>query len=147
MHYNGLWNHPQERARITFSYVWWDGIFTDVEINQIAAYCQSAETKPGETFGGVNKDVRVSSINWHRWSEPVDWVFCRLNDAITNINDRWYGFDLNGYDSFQFTEYDGEQQGKYDWHMDMHLGSENIQADMIEPRKLSLSLLLNEPGQ
>src|SRR5690349_9219943 len=116
MRYNGLWSHPQERTRITFPYVWWDGIFSDVEINQIAAHCQAHDSKPGVTFGGANEDIRVSSISWHRWSEQNGWMFDRLNETITAINNRWYGFELNGYDAFQFTEYHGEQEGKYDWH-------------------------------
>jgi len=146
MLYNGLWMHPQERTRVTYPYVWWDGAFTDVEINQIAAYYQSAETQPGVMFSGLNENIRVSSISWHRWSPETDWIFERFNAAVTRINNRWYGLTLNGYDSFQYTEYYGERQGKYDWHMDLHLGAENLPADMIEPRKLSVSLLLNEPG-
>jgi PKHD-type hydroxylase len=142
-----LWNQPLERARVTFPYVTWDGQFTDAQCNEISAYCQTvSDTEPGVTFAGPDP-VRKSNVAFHGWSEEINWVFDGLHRAITGINDRWYGFDLNGYDSFQFTEYEGDKLGKYDWHMDMHLGDQNIPPDMFETRKLSLSLLLNEPGK
>ena len=52
---------------------------------------------------------------------------------------------MNGFDSFQYTEYDDTEKGRYDWHQDMVLGK-NMPNDMIETRKLSMTLCLNEYG-
>ena len=146
MRYKTLWTHPAERSRVTFPFVTWENQFTEEELNAIVAYCRTAkEVVPGTTFG--ESDARQSDIAFHGWSEEMGWVYERLNRAITMINDRWFNFDLNGYDAFQYTEYYAERQGRYDWHMDMHMGNENIPKDMFEPRKLSLSLILNEPGE
>jgi PKHD-type hydroxylase len=144
--YNTLFNHPAERTRVTYPYVWWDDAFTAEELDAIADYCVAQGTDTAGTLGGANENVRRSGVKFHRWSEELDWIFRRLNSAISAINDRWYGFALNGYDAFQFTEYRGEESGRYDWHMDLCMGSEWLPVDMIEPRKLSLSLLLGEPG-
>jgi PKHD-type hydroxylase len=144
--FHGLNNNPQQRVRITYPYVWWDNAFTEEQLNKIAAYCQSVEMNAGETFAGVNENIRTSLVNFHSWNEENKWIFEILNDVITRINARWYGLDLNGYEKFQYAEYTAEQQGKYDWHMDTHLGDENVLIDQVETRKLSLSLLLNEPG-
>jgi PKHD-type hydroxylase len=146
MRYRTLWNQPLERARVTFPYITWDGQFTEAQCNEISAYCQvNSDMQVGTTFGGVDQELRNSEVAFHHWCEEIGWVFEKFTEAVTRINDRWYGFDLNGYDGFQYTEYDGDRQGKYDWHMDMCLG--NVPPDMFEPRKLSLSLLLNEPGK
>jgi PKHD-type hydroxylase len=148
MRYRTLWNQPLERARVTYPFITWDGQFTEEQCNEISAYCQvNSNMKAGTTFGGADQTVRVSDVAFHGWSEEISWVFEKLHQAITSINDRWYGFDLNGYNGFQYTEYDGEKLGKYDWHMDMHLGNGDVPPDMFETRKLSLSLLLNAPGQ
>jgi PKHD-type hydroxylase len=50
---------------------------------------------------------------------------------------------LNGYDSFQYTEYQAFEGGKYDFHMDTIMGK-NKPANMPETRKLSVTLVLND---
>ena len=54
------------------------------------------------------------------------------------MNEKYYRFDLNGYDMFQYTTYD--KDGKYGWHMDTRLDKGNDQ----QTRKLSMTLLLND---
>ena len=50
-----------------------------------------------------------------------------------------YKYELFGLvEAFQYTVYDGEEGGHYNWHVDM--GRENV-----EPRKISLSLQLTDP--
>jgi PKHD-type hydroxylase len=147
LRFNTIFNHPAERTRVTYPYVWWDDAFSAEELDRIVALCQAGEVEKAGTLGGSNEKVRVSSISWHRLNDDTDWLFRRLNDVIAAINNRWYGFALNGYESVQYTEYHAEVSGKYDWHMDLCMGDSHLPADMIEPRKLSLSLLLSEPGQ
>lgn len=146
MHYNSIFNYPSERSRITYPWVWWDAAFTDEEIDRIRIYCTEQGTEEAGTLGGTNEKVRKSGVKFHRWSADTDWIFARMNNTARIINDRWYGFALNGYESVQFTEYHGEVGGKYDWHMDLCMGDHCLPPEMIEPRKLSLAMLLNEPG-
>ncbi len=54
----------------------------------------------------------------------------------------FYGFNLNGYEWFQYTTYRAEDRGRYDWHADMEFGTSH--APDIESRKLSLTLCLND---
>ncbi len=65
-----------------------------------------------------------------------------LNGVIQMANELFYNMDLNGYRSFQYTTYDAEREGKYDWHMDTHLGQLTYPQDGT--RKLSLTLTLND---
>lgn len=145
MLYNGIVNFPQERSIVTWPWVYWNDVLTPEEIQTICDYCSPTEMKEAETLGGI-QDIRVSKIHFYGWNKELEWFFDRMNNYIQFINNRWYGFDLNGYTEFQYTEYHGGVAGHYGWHMDTAMGNKNLPADMLEPRKLSLSLVLNNPG-
>src|SRR3990172_7665564 len=145
MRYNTIFNVPNERTKITYPWVWWDDWFTTEEIDKIVQCCSIEKREEAGTIGGLNIDIRISKIKFYELNTDTQWIFEKLNNAITLFNNRWYGFELNGYPSFQYTEYFAEEQGKYDWHMDMCMGND-CPMDMIEPRKLSLLMLLSEPG-
>ena len=95
-----------------------------------------------------NEKVRVSDVkfwNYDNGQGDADFIFYRLNSVIENINNQFYNFDINGYESFQYTVYHGHEKGKYDFHQDTIMGK-NLPPDMHECRKLSVTFLLNEPG-
>jgi PKHD-type hydroxylase len=152
MKYIGLYNQPAVRSRVTYPWVWWDGMFSAEELSML---CQLGEhgTADATVFGdakgearSADNNIRVSKTRFFPFSEEHAWIFDRFNRAIQEINGRWFGFDLNGYEKFQYTEYHASEKGHYGWHIDMCLGDTYLPADMHEPRKLSLSLILNEPG-
>lgn len=142
MRYNGLCSFPGERTKVTFPWVYWDETFTPEELDKIIEQCGD-ETKVAETLGGPSEG-RTSHIRFYTWTTESGWIFDRLIERIAQINNRWYGLELNGFESFQYTEYRGEEAGKYDWHMDMCMGTDCLPADMPEPRKLSLTLQLTD---
>jgi PKHD-type hydroxylase len=139
-----IYNDPIGRARVTPPWIWQDGIFTEEEIDSIVKYCDYQGTEMGTTFGSQEKEVveqvRKSGVKFHHRDENTSWIFDRLNFAIEANNERYYRFNLNGYDSFQYTTYD--KTGKYDWHMDTNLGGDP--GHMQETRKLSLTVCLND---
>lgn len=145
--YKTIYNSPRERELTTYSWVYWDEAFTSEELDKIVSYCQERGTEASSILGTTDlKDterVRVSSVRFHHRDENTSWIFDRLNDIIVRLNERFYGFNLNGYDSFQYTEYDSSKLGKYDWHMDTQMGVNTLGAT----RKLSLILNLTEQGK
>lgn len=149
---NTIYNNPWERSTVTYPYVWWDDGFTAEELNKIIEYCEKTELERSSVIGRdpekekqeIEK-VRRCDIKFINRNEESAWIFDRVNFIIKSLNDQFYGFDLNGYDAFQYTSYNSAEQGMYDWHMDAHLGKDNLPANMPQPRKLSLSLLLNDP--
>jgi PKHD-type hydroxylase len=146
MIYSGLSNNPRERALVTHPWVYYDNCFTDAEINSIVRYCDSFEQEQGVTFGAESKEQieqhRVSGVKFHERNNETAWIFDKLNMMIETTNKQYYGFDLNGYLNFQYTTYTAEQHGRYDWHTDMSFGA--AYGNDIEPRKLSMTLLLND---
>jgi PKHD-type hydroxylase len=143
MKYDGIVNFPVERSTTTYPFVTWDSAFTPEELDNITKYCGTVGTEESTTIG-KSENIRKSNVKFHSWTKENGWFFDRMNGVINLINNRWYGFNLNGYETFQYTEYDASYEGKYDWHMDICLGKENLPTHMFEPRKLSLSLLLND---
>lgn len=146
MNYNTIYNNTFERSVITYPYAFWNGAFTDEELTKIINYCDEQGVEKS-TILGEHQDqidnIRRSNIKFHNYNENTNWIFDRMNIIIKNLNDQFYGFDLNGYDSFQYTTYDSKELGLYDWHIDMNI-SNNAPANMIETRKLSCVLLLND---
>lgn len=144
MTYTTIYNNPWQRSQITFPYVTWDNGFTDEEIDAIVKYCDAAGTEQGVTFGATTpEDIekhRVSNVKFHDRTEDTAWIFDKLNFIIQAANEQFYNFHLNGYASFQYTTYD--PAGRYDWHTDMSFGKKF--GEDAEPRKLSLTLLLND---
>jgi PKHD-type hydroxylase len=142
--YTTIYNNPWQRSQITFPFVTWDNGFTEEELNAIVKYCDVSGTEFGTTFGSENKEEiekhRVSNIMFHDRNENTAWIFDKLNFIIQAANEQFYNFDLNGYSKFQYTTYDSN--GRYDWHTDMSFGVKY--GEDVEPRKLSLTLLLND---
>lgn len=153
MRYLNLFNVPNERTMITYPYVWWDAGFNDDELKKIIDFCESTGFEKASILGNNDpntdevKSIRRCDIKFHNRNNDTAWIFDRLNFIISNLNAQFYGFDLNGYETFQYTSYDSSEKGEYGWHMDICVGNKYLPQNMIEPRKLSLTLLLNEPGK
>lgn len=148
MLYKNISNNPIERHITTYPYVFLESAFSDQEIDITMEYCESQKLRRGLVSNDKeNEKIRKSNINFHTKNEHTEWIFEKLNSIITNLNNNFYGFDVNGYNSFQYTTYEAQESGHYDWHMDTHMGPrlENIVYETLQPRKLSLTLLLNDP--
>jgi PKHD-type hydroxylase len=146
MKYNTIYNDPWTRTKITYPWVYWDNGFTNEEVDKIVAYCEEQGTETGVTFGSKDEEEvkkhRVSNVKFHEKNKDTAWIFDRLNGIIQSINEQFYGFELNGYLSFQYTTYDADTEGRYDWHTDMEFNTSH--STDLEPRKLSLTMLLND---
>jgi len=145
MIYNTIYNHSKEREEITYPWTYWDNLFTSEELIKLSEYCSLGGTHMAKIMlESENKEeiekIRKSKIKFHNRTVENAWIFEKFNFAIKSLNDKFYGYNLNGYDDFQYTEYD--KDGKYNWHQDMHHGDPN---PLHATRKLSLSFNLTEP--
>ncbi len=140
-------NNSYKRANITYSHIYFDDVFKEEEITRIVEYCETKEFQNGAIAkdSSLNETIRKSNVNFHNPNKENNWIFERLNWAIERINDDFYNFDLNGYDSFQYSQYKSAQLGKYDWHIDIFTGDYSP-TNNAGTRKLSLTFLLSEPN-
>jgi PKHD-type hydroxylase len=85
------------------------------------------------------KRLRKSKITWLSHMDDMDWVFRRCTDIINDLNNKFFKFDLYGFnEGFQFTNYKAPD-GKYGRHVD--------RGTHIPVRKLSVSIQLTDPSE
>ena len=151
--YKTLTNNPVERHQVTYPWTYWDNIFSDVELKKMCKYFDTQGVERGTTVNAdgtqtVDEEIRVSNLRFYSYdlkNENTLWIFQRINQMIELANNTYYNFDLNGYSFFQYTEYDASEKGRYDFHTDTIFG-QGLAIDMVEPRKLSVTVCINEPG-
>ena len=157
MAYNKIFNNPIERASITYPWAYWDGAFNSEELDKVCKYFTEQGVERGTTVGKrdpitgeviqePNEKVRISDVKFYNYdptNENTLWIFQRINYVVDALNEQFFNYELNGYDSFQYTEYQAHEGGKYDFHMDTIMGK-NKPANMLETRKLSVTLVLND---
>jgi len=148
--YKSITNQSISRAYVTHSYVYWDNIFTEDELNSISQMSVDDSLSDSRTLQTGLTEYRKSKVNFHHPNDDNIWIFDRLNNLINHVNNEFFNFDLNGYEFYQYSEYREEDSGHYNWHTDVALGGDNLNEFKqgfagLETRKLSISLLLNEP--
>jgi PKHD-type hydroxylase len=140
---------PKLSNYITHPYVYWDGWFTEEELKAIESQCIAAGTersKVVEENGKVTvSDIRPCNSKIHDITQDNSWFFTKTAALLEHINDQYYGYDLWGFDHFQYTEYI-EGGDRYGYHLDMITGA-SVPQHLIAPRKLSMSLILSDPSE
>lgn len=147
-----LSNNPYRSSKITLPYVCVEDYFTDQELQHIELLSKlkplNKATTIAQSNGAVVNDnpIRISNNSFHGYTEENSWFFKKMNSAVESVNNSVYGFDLYGYKDYQYTEYEGSENGKYGVHMDLIM-TDAKPADLLDTRKLSITLLLSEPEE
>jgi PKHD-type hydroxylase len=141
---------PNSNYNITYPYVYWDGWFSEEEIQAIERYCATTgELTTGtivtDVKGSTDESVRKSEVCMHHITPENQWFFDKMLNLTDHINKNFYSMDLLGFEFFQYTEY-RNKGAKYDRHMDMIMG-DRVPPDMKTPRKLSMSLILSDESE
>ena len=141
--------NPKELSEITYPFCWFENTFTPDELAAISEYCNGLALTDGVVVGkegeSVDSNNRKSKVKFIDPDQNNHWIFEKLRGTLSSINDRFYGFDLTGFDAIQYTEY-GSEGAKYDWHMDTITGP-NKSPNMVQTRKLSMTMPLNDPSE
>ena len=100
---------------------------------------QKAQVGMGKPGGGTDTKKRVTTISWLPFEEMKP-MYNNLNNFIQAANLNHFGFgNIQITENAQFTEY--PEGGFYDWHMDCDVNM----AHEPPVRKISMTLLLNDP--
>jgi len=123
-------------------WVWWEGAFTEQELNWLQDKAKRAESNAqvgGGSGGVVNPNVRRSQVSWLSNTTDTKWVFEKLADVASKMNAQHFRFDLTGFgEALQLTNYDQSENGMYGWHQDYGGGVS---------RKLSITVQLTDPSE
>ena len=92
--------------------------------------------------GGGNKDksIRSSKIKWISMDIDTVWLYKKIQVLVNLVNNKMWNFDLVGFgEDIQYGEYSAEQEGHYDWHLDI--------SNDVNYRKISISIQLTDPEE
>jgi PKHD-type hydroxylase len=145
--YQTITNRTAQKTFTTHQYAYSNDVFTKDELKKIIEISNEISLVNGEVGRGTSGS-RVSKINHQTLNENNKWIFDRLNQLIMHCNWEFFNYDLTGYEFYQYAEYHAEDAGRYDYHVDIAFRGGNLQNNVMsfETRKLSMSLLLNDPG-
>ena len=135
---------PIKKLHWTVPYSWYDGAFTADEIDRIVREMDLVGTERSKIIAdtvnqSVNDNYRSSQHKMHGVNQYNKWIFDRLLNAAQEINEKDYNFDLWGFDHFQYTVYNINEE--YKAHADIIYTAPKFKT---LARKLSISLVLSD---
>jgi PKHD-type hydroxylase len=97
------------------------------------------------TYSGIPEQRRANIVLTNQPDEKTEWLWQKFNNLIAHYNDRYFNFDLYGFNYLQYAKYDVGD--KHEFHMDLPLDGKHIDTLLLQHlRKITVVLLLNEPG-
>ena len=140
---------PKISNYITYPYIFWDNWFTEDELKKIETYCAEIGTERSQVVEENGKvfvsDIRPCNSKIHDITPENVWFYDKFAALLEHVNDKYYNYDLWGFDHFQYTEYLNTGD-RYGYHMDMITGA-SVPQYLISPRKLSASLILSNSNE
>jgi PKHD-type hydroxylase len=132
---------------VNYPYATWANAFSSEEVDRIVKECDAQGVVEGVVGSdqGVDYSYRKSQIRMQYVNSNNDWIFKRLCSLIEQTNDQFFQYDLTGFEFFQYTTYGPGEY--YHYHVDTQYQETNISKDNHLTRKLSISILLNDPNE
>lgn len=127
----------------TSCYYYYRDLFNNYEIQKILAIGNKLPKQGGVLADNqIDKEYRDSVISWIPINDQTGWIYQKLTDCITTVNESFFEFDLTKIEKLQFTSYYGNKENKsfYSAHIDSTFGHLN------DNRKLSFVLQLSDPN-
>jgi PKHD-type hydroxylase len=121
------------------------GSFTEEDVDRILDLEDLQKFQKGAIGGGsgqgalVNKKTRDSDVQWITHDPNSDWLFQKFSTLVSQVNYDHFMYDIDGFDTFQYTIYKAKTKQHYDWHID----SGNVYSKY--ERKISASIILTDP--
>lgn len=127
-------------ALVNYVYWKWDAVLSK-EFCQVALEQIDWTTAKDATLANkiVNANIRRTDIIWQEAAQPLGCI-AKCYMEIANQSAGWE-YNLGSQDLTQIGRYKSTDEGYYDWHMDAAQPQNGIQ------RKLSISILLNDPSE
>jgi|688.fasta_scaffold452724_2 PKHD-type hydroxylase len=139
---------PQNNQLNQIDYYWFEKGFSNVEIRNVLRISklydfQEALTQSEIEFNDSKKEenpIRKSNIKWMApEADKTEWLYYKLMQQALEANFNYWKFDLSCVkDAIQYTEYNGEEGGGYDWHLD-------VGPAPLNHRKISITVQLSDP--
>ena len=115
----------------------------DFFIDKVNNYIKTQSLIKGTLDSPNSDDVRNSQIHWmtdEKYKDDLMPLYNDLTTKIRQVNNNQWKLVIDGWEPFQYTEYDESYKGYYDWHIDYLLKK----PDEFISRKLSFSLGISD---
>lgn len=118
----------------------WPTMFSEVECAKIVRLAASEGFREaGLVRNRQNTSIRSARIAWLRGDGDAAWVFDRVFGTVVSANRQHFGFKLDEFaEQIQVALYDVEDEGQFDWHIDIGAGP------FASKRKLTLVAQLSD---
>jgi PKHD-type hydroxylase len=125
------------------AFVVWQDLFSKEELDAMVRLGDSLTLEKAElSVGGAAYDnIRSTKVAWVPREPRTERLYRTMEDAVLQMNARFFRFDLSGLARLQYAVYGGPEGGHFEWHKDYGRDPSDPQQ---EPRKLTLSLQLSE---
>ena len=110
------------------------------QLREILDTKELQDAQIGANGGEVNVTTRRSKIYWLPKTDEFLDIYTTFFELVNKCNNEFYQFKLTEIaEHIQYTVYNSDDQGYYDWHLDMGPGKAS--------RKLSLVFQLSDPTE
>jgi len=123
----------------------WQGLFSKDELDAMVRLGDSLALENAELSGGGlgYENIRATKVAWFPREPRTETLYRRMEEAVLELNARYFRFDLSGLAMFQYALYGGPEGGHFEWHKDY---GRDPSDPLQEPRKLTISLQLSDPS-
>ena len=122
----------------------WRGLFSIAELDGLVRLGDGLALEKAELSNGRGyENIRSTKVAWVPRGPDTENVYSRVEQAVLELNARFFRFDLSGLAAMQYALYGGQEGGHFDWHKDY---GRDPHDPAQEPRKLTLSLQLSDPS-
>jgi PKHD-type hydroxylase len=121
------------------NYYYYCNIFDSEQIEKIIEISKKYTILDANVSGTINHDYRKTNICWMPFNEETKFIYDKITYYAKDANKKMWNFNIPFLkEKIQFSVYEAEQQGHYDWHMDIGGGKGST-------RKMSMSIQLSDP--
>ena len=123
----------------------WQDLFSRAELDALVRLGDGLVLEKAELSVGAAgyENIQATKVAWVPRDAQTETLYRRMEEAVLEINARFFRFDLSALAMPQYAVYGGQDGGHFDWHKDY---GRDPSAPELEPRKVTLSLQLSDPS-
>jgi PKHD-type hydroxylase len=119
-------------------YYFSEALMNDIE--KIKELANNYSEIDANVAGNIDKTYRSSQIRWIPYDDSSKWLYEKCKNLAVKANKTLWNFNItNIKEDLQFTEYNADKEGHYDWHVDV--------GDRVSTRKISMTVQLSDPSE
>jgi PKHD-type hydroxylase len=140
--------NPNFHYSVTHPFIALSNVFTSDECDLISEIGNRLPMVDSVVGGEkpTHTQHRQSTNSFMEPNSETEWIFNRIIEASTFVNERYFQYDLYGFSFLQYTEY-CDKLDHYNWHMDIDPLRDVQSGHIALTRKLSASVILSDPSE